>query len=90
MNQQELAAGLATVSAQVSKIGDESTTTLAKVTALEDALNNQTGDVSPEVQAAFDALKAQVQVVDDLITDTAVPDPNEGGEGPIEGEGNPA
>lgn len=73
MNDAELASGLATVSAQVTKIGTESTTTLQKVTDLEAALGNQGSEVSPEVQAAFDALKAQVQIVDDLVADTTVP-----------------
>lgn len=68
MNQQELAQGLDTIRAQVEKIGTESALTLDKVAALEAALGNA-GGVSPEVQAAFDALKAQVQVVDDLIPD---------------------
>lgn len=72
MNQQELASALEAVSAQVAKIGTESSATLQKVTDLEAAIQNA-GQVSPEVQTAFDALKAQVQVVDDLIPDAPVP-----------------
>jgi uncharacterized protein YoxC len=68
MNQDELAKGLADVGTQVAKIGSESTATLQKVAELEAALNNA-GGVSPAVQSAFNALKAQVQVVDDLIPD---------------------
>lgn len=60
------------ITAQVAKIGTETTATLAKVAELEEALANA-GEISPEVQAAFDALKAQVQVVDDLVVDPAAP-----------------
>lgn len=66
--QADLAADMATVTAQIAKIGVESTATLQKVKDLEDALANQ-DNVSPELQNAFDALKAQVTVVDDLIPD---------------------
>jgi len=82
--QAELAAQLNTVAAQVQKIGQESTKTLEKVQELEDALANQ-DDVSPELQAAFDGLKAQVQTVDDLVVDTTVP-PAEDEETPSEDE----
>jgi predicted transcriptional regulator len=72
MNQAELAAQLTEIGAQIAKIGEESAATLLKVTELEEALENA-GDVTPEVQAAFDALKAQVQVVDDLVPDAPTP-----------------
>lgn len=75
--QAELAQQLNQVATQVSKIGEESTKTLQKVEELEEALNNQ-DNVSPELQTAFDNLKAQVQTVDDLVVDTTVPtDPTE-------------
>lgn len=70
--QAELAATLGTVSAQVAKIGTETQSILDKVAALEAALATQ-GEVSAEVQAAVDALKAQVQVVDDLVADAPAP-----------------
>lgn len=72
--QSEMAADMATVTAQIAKIGEESKKTLQKVTDLETALGNQE-DVSPELQSAFDALKAQVTVVDDLIPDAPAPAP---------------
>lgn len=70
-SQAEVAAGLATASAQLQKIGAESTTTLEKVRVLEDQIAN--GNVSPELQAAFDDLKVQLQKVDDLVPDAATP-----------------
>lgn len=77
MTQEELAQGLADVTAQVAKIGVESKTTLQKVSDLEAALAGQ-DNVSPAVQTAFEALKAQVQVVDDLIPDApAAPAPEQ-------------
>jgi hypothetical protein len=66
--QQEIADGLAALTSQVAKIGEESKVTLQKVIDLEAALANQ-DNVSPALQSAFDALKAQVTVVDDLIPD---------------------
>lgn len=67
-NQQDLAAEINKVSEQIAKIKTESTATLQKVSDLEQALANQ-DNVSPELQQAFDNLKAQVQTVDDLIPD---------------------
>lgn len=66
--QAELASSLTAISEQVAKIGVESGKTLEKVTALEDALRNA-GNTTPEVDAALAALKAQVQIVDDLVPD---------------------
>lgn len=67
--QAELAQQLTTITDQVHKIGVETQSLLQKVADLETALGNQ-GNVTPELQAAFDALKAQVQSVDDLVPDT--------------------
>lgn len=78
MKQTELAAEMTVLTEKVAKIGTESTKTLEKVAELEEALNNQ-DNVSPELKTAFDNLKAQVTVVDDLIPDVTTP--------PIEGEG---
>jgi hypothetical protein len=68
--QAELAADLQAVTAQVAKVGEEVVKTLDKVADLEAVLQEQ-GQVTPELQAAFDALKAQVVVVDDLIPDAS-------------------
>lgn len=73
-----MAADMNAMTQKVAKIGTESTKTLEKVAELEAALANQ-DNVSPELQTAFDNLKAQVTVVDDLIPDT----PGTGEEGPI-------
>lgn len=70
--QAELAADMNVVTGQIAKIAGESKQTLEKVKQLEDALNNQE-NVSPELQSAFDSLKAQVLVVDDLIPDVTPP-----------------
>jgi hypothetical protein len=66
--QQEIAAGLNAATEQLKKIATESGKTLQKVSELEAALANQS-NVTPELQSAFDALKTQVQVVDDLVPD---------------------
>lgn len=71
MTQAELAQGLKDLQTQVAKISTESSTTLQKVTDLEAALENVT--TTPDVDAAFAALKAQVQKVDDLIPDAPTP-----------------
>lgn len=66
--QAQLATELALVSAQVAKIGTETQATLQRVADLEAAIANA-GNTTPEVDAALAALKAQVQVVDDLVAD---------------------
>lgn len=72
--QAEMAADMNLVSEQLTKVAGESKQTLDKVKELEDALSNQE-NVSPELQTAFDNLKAQVLVVDDLIPDAPTTEP---------------
>jgi hypothetical protein len=81
MTNEELVQGLQDATGQLVKVKGETSATLQKVTDLENALNNQ-GNVSPQVEEAFNALKAQVQVVDDLIADA----PTAPIEPPVEGE----
>lgn len=71
-SQEQLAADLKAISMSVEKIGAETTATLAKVADLEVALARG-GMTSPEVDAAIDALKVQVQRVDDLVQDAPAP-----------------
>ncbi len=66
--QQDAAAELANVNQQLQKIGTETQGLLDKITALEQAAGN--ADVTPELQAAIDAVVAQAKVVDDLVPDT--------------------
>ena len=71
----EITQGLTDVTALVAKIGTESAATLQKVTELEAVIAaSAAGTVSPELTAAFEALKAQVLVVDALVPD-ATPTP---------------
>jgi uncharacterized coiled-coil DUF342 family protein len=79
--QQELAADLAAVKQQLSDAGDEidkiateTDTLLAKIVDLQKQID--AGNVSPELQAAFDAVKAQAGVVADKVkkVDEKVPD----------------
>jgi hypothetical protein len=70
--QAELAQEIGAVTEQVAKIGTETKATLQKVSELETALANSSNGVDPAVATAFAALKAQVQVVDDLIPDAPV------------------
>lgn len=64
--QKEIADGLNAANAQLTKIGAETDTLLQKIKDLETAVTNQ-ADASPELVAAFEAVKAQVQVVDDKV-----------------------
>jgi uncharacterized protein YoxC len=66
--QAELALALDVIKVQVGKIGTETQSLKDKVAELVEALA-AAGAVSPEVEAALEALKAQVQVVDDLVVD---------------------
>jgi chromosome segregation ATPase len=65
MEQSELAAQLTELQTQTEKAKAE---IIAKIADLETALS-AADDVTPEVQAAFDALKASVQGVDDIVAD---------------------
>ncbi len=67
--QSQLAADLQALQAQVVKSREE---IIAKLAALEEAIQ-AADDVSPEVQAAFDELKAAVQTVDDIVPDPSEP-----------------
>jgi uncharacterized protein YoxC len=66
--QAELALALDSIKVQVAKIGAETQALQAKLAELVAALA-AAGNTSPEVDAALEALKAQVQVVDDLVVD---------------------
>ncbi len=55
---------------KVTKIGTETSTLLVKITDLEAALAAG-GNTTPEVDAAMEALKTQLKVVDDLVEDAA-------------------
>jgi hypothetical protein len=66
--QADAAAELQNVNQQLQKIGTETQSLLDKITALEQAGGGS--DVSPELQAAIDAVVAQAKVVDDLVPDT--------------------
>ena len=65
MEQSELAAQLTALQTQTEKAKAE---IISKIADLEGALD-AADDVTPEVQAAFDALKASVQGVDDIVAD---------------------
>ncbi len=69
--QAELATTLETVTAQIAKIGTETTALLNRIEDLTLALADA-GATTPEVDAAVAALQAQAAVVDDLVPD-AVP-----------------
>lgn len=64
----ELTAKINAVNTQLQKISRESSATLAKVTELQVIIDGM-DEVTPELQAAVDALAAQVQAVDDLTPD---------------------
>lgn len=65
MEQSELAAQLTALTEQTEKAKAE---ILQKIADLDEALQ-AADDVTPEVQAAFDSLKASVQGVDDIVAD---------------------
>lgn len=67
-SQAELAAQVTAATEKLTKIGVETSTLITKVSDLE-AIIAAGGDVSPELQAAVDALVAQAKVVDDLVPD---------------------
>lgn len=66
--QAELAAQLTAATAKIDKIGTETRGLITKVQELTDIINNQ-AEVSPELQAAADAVDAQLTIVDELVPD---------------------
>lgn len=68
-SQSQAAADLRTVKTQLDKISTESGSLLQKISDLE-AAAAAAGNVTPELQAAINALKTQAQVLDDLVPDT--------------------
>lgn len=66
--QAQLAVALTAIAAQIAKIGDETKTLIAKIDELQAALNNA-GNNAPEVETALQAVKDQLQIVDDLVPD---------------------
>ena len=66
--QAELVETITAVQEQVEKIGEETQTLIEKVAELEAVIEAE-GSASPELIAAVEALKAQVQIVDDLVPD---------------------
>lgn len=68
VTQAELAQSLNDLTAQVAKIGVETSATLQKVKDLEAAIAAG-GGTTPEVDAALAALKTQAQATDDLVPD---------------------
>lgn len=71
-SQEQLAQDLNTIREQVEKIGVETSATLQKVADLEAALA-AAGTTTPEVDAALQALKDQINVVDGLVPDAPTP-----------------
>lgn len=71
--QAELVAQVKSINDKLVKIGTETSTLLTKITDLTTIITN--GPVTPELQAAVDALTTQAQVVDDLVPDAPVPAP---------------
>ncbi len=65
--QQELTVQLTKINAQLVKIGTETSKLLQAITDLQAAVAN--APVSPELQAAVDAVAAQAKVVDDMVPD---------------------
>lgn len=81
-NTDKALAGLADIKTQLGKIGAESSTMLQKITDLENAANSNP-DTPQAVLDAIADVKAQAQVVDDLV-----PDAPATGDGTASGSGD--
>lgn len=78
--QAEAAASLQSVSATLDKVSAETSGLLAEVQALKDAAANS-DSVSPELQAAIDAVTSRASAIDALVPD-APSAPDAGNETP--------
>ena len=63
----EITGLLTAATTQLQKIAAESAATLQKVSDLEAVIASLGTNVTPELQAAVDALRAQVQLVGELV-----------------------
>lgn len=72
-NQAQAAAVLTELNAKLEKISGETSASLAEIQALKDAAANNDGEVSPELQAAIDAVVSRAQALDDLVADAVAP-----------------
>lgn len=68
--QAEAAQQLTKVNDSLTKIGGETANLLTEIQKLKDAAATS-GQVTPELQAAIDAVAAQATKVDDLVPDAA-------------------
>ena len=68
-SQADAAAELMNTNQVLQKVATETQGLIDKIAALEAAAGEAT-DVSPELQAAIDAVVAQAKTVDDLVPDT--------------------
>lgn len=71
--EQDALDGLNAIQAQLTKIGTETSASLTKITELE-ALANE-NNVPQSVLDKIAEVKAQAQVVDDLVPDTSLTQP---------------
>lgn len=67
--QAEAAAQLATVAATLDKVSAESTALLVEIATLKDLAANAANTVSPELQAAIDAVSTRSAAIDALVPD---------------------
>lgn len=70
--QADAAAQLNAVNDKLTKVGTETSALLDEVQKLKDAAANS-DQVSPELQAAIDAVSAQADKVDNLVPDVPAP-----------------
>lgn len=68
--QTEAAAQLQTVVTTLAKVKEESTALLVEIATLKDLAANAAQTVSPELQAAIDAVAAAAGAIDALVPDT--------------------
>jgi DNA repair exonuclease SbcCD ATPase subunit len=67
--QQELVVEMQTLNSQITKIGAETTSLLQKITELQALIDAGGNTLTPETQAAWEAVKASAQGVDDEVPD---------------------
>ncbi len=69
--QKDMAEEMKATTEQLKKVAGESRTLIEKIAALQTVI--ESGPVSPELQAAWDEVKAQAKVTDDVVPDEVPP-----------------
>ena len=69
MSNQEAVAALNATNETLTKVGTETDALLKEIQRLNEALQNAGGQITPELEAAIEAVDTRAKAIDDLVAD---------------------